>query len=1152
MKQTFTKLIAIGLCITLFAGMTSTSSHAMVKQPSVPIIEKNDTQQNTTYKNNEVIVGLKPGVSAKKLQTKDLKAIHSAIGDSKTGLVQLYRSDSRSTPQLLQTLQKNPNVVYAEPNYLTRSCKKSSSISSEKRTTSTLSSSVSGLSKSGENATRVWDDFPSQTGTKKTRVIALLDSGIDLNNEVLKQCLWTNPYPGILPGEHGYNIASDNCNIQDDEGEGTAHAQLIQTIASNQTSGIAHTPNIQFLPLKIYDDFEGGDEYTLLKALDYLSHAKKLGVDVIAAYFACELSSPSKALEEALNKLGKQGILSVIPTGTDFYFQFCLRSVTENTSDTFISHPAFFHSPYVIQAVPANEQGERLSQSYSDSDATNFAAPAGPFLLPTIEPCYQPQLVHSEDVIPDDQSADQSQEQNTTRSPAEDVTYFYRTFDQEEPFTYTMDAGGVVSSDKEILGYPSKITVFSASRIHNKNVQISVHHSKDEAFGNTGSSLKIEIDNMNEKNVALIAIPYLLPANQKKKSDVSLMLQLNNSQGSNWSAMDDYIFEDVDSDSLKDMLKQTTFSCTDDEAIRYMDSFYGKSEWEPAHFNISQNTEDFPQKRYLLLKLYGSKSGKRTIYLDNLGITKGLDEKEADFFDRADYFCDEQTAAAYTTAALALFAQAYPNADATKLRNLLRTSVKQTERLKAQTTSGGILDLNKSSTPVPVVDQTTYDTKGNLHIKGCGFLKGQTTVTINGKNISPSTVKENELILPAASYQNQTVSLTVTTPYGSNERQRYLTSGKSYPTIGNNAVWTGYTSINNLVDSKLLEDLSTKTDLYYDLTPDNSLLSQMLQTSDAPATDGTYFYFYNTINDSIDQIKISRNKKNSTVTGFSLKQHYMIIENTAEEEEDFDDDDEEEDIALNVDSNKTVDSDLIYIKKKLYFIMDEKEAHSVFHQRSLYALDLTKPAALPKKVIDMPSALKNTVDLTLANYNGTLYLLGGYDYTKKSLSKTVYCLNQNKKKTTWKKSVSLPEGRAKGCAVSIGKRLYYTLGVTKKGGSCPATLVFDGKKWKKLGSALSNVAVKSEKQYGSKTMDWYTGHVSAYQKQLVFSGLAVKTLGDTFTQSTANGKYKKINYNGQTDGTTHSFLGTVLGNDLVGFYSDGFHLYNSYVPLNEK
>lgn len=134
--------------------------------------------------------------------------------------------------------------------------------------------------------------------TGKGVVVAVIDTGLDLKNEVLTH--------SIHPAS--WNFVANNANIQDDNGHGTAIASIITSRPNenNPNALVGGAFDAQLMVLKAMDASGRGTNANLVKAID---HALEFGADVI------NLSLNSGTLDTAtLKVLERAADLGVIVT----------------------------------------------------------------------------------------------------------------------------------------------------------------------------------------------------------------------------------------------------------------------------------------------------------------------------------------------------------------------------------------------------------------------------------------------------------------------------------------------------------------------------------------------------------------------------------------------------------------------------------------------------------------------------------------------------------------------------------------------------------------------------------------------------------------------------------------------------------------------
>ncbi|HSK63695.1 MAG TPA: S8 family serine peptidase, partial [Pyrinomonadaceae bacterium] len=118
--------------------------------------------------------------------------------------LRLVRVAPDQTLEAVAALRRQPDVLYAEPNYLLRAA-------ATPNDTHFIANRQWGLAKIG--MTTAWD---TTTGSPDV-VVAVIDEGIDFSHPDLAGNIWTNPSPGSIPNitgdVNGYNFNANNSTI---------------------------------------------------------------------------------------------------------------------------------------------------------------------------------------------------------------------------------------------------------------------------------------------------------------------------------------------------------------------------------------------------------------------------------------------------------------------------------------------------------------------------------------------------------------------------------------------------------------------------------------------------------------------------------------------------------------------------------------------------------------------------------------------------------------------------------------------------------------------------------------------------------------------------------------------------------------------------
>lgn len=294
--------------------------------------------------------------------------------------LKLVRSDTLSTAELIDELQKLDSVAFAEPNY----------IYNVSEGTKDLTSMQWAYDKNGDFGMAIdgWNQYktdgtPDPAVDTSGTVVAVLDTGVDYDHEDLKSVMWTadSSLQAIIGGgQYGYNAVTVNSNGQpydsadpmDDHSHGTHCAGIIAASWNNMGVSGA-TSGTQIMAVKAANDkgnFASSDSF---KGYAYIQRAVENGVPITAINNSWSGDANGKALDRAITVLGDMGVVSVFATGNE-------SSDCDNTSKT---ASTLRDNPYVIAVNATDINGNMADFSNYGATTTDVAAP-GVDILSTI------------------------------------------------------------------------------------------------------------------------------------------------------------------------------------------------------------------------------------------------------------------------------------------------------------------------------------------------------------------------------------------------------------------------------------------------------------------------------------------------------------------------------------------------------------------------------------------------------------------------------------------------------------------------------------------------------------------------------------------------------------------------------------------------
>ncbi|MDG0817776.1 S8 family peptidase [Bdellovibrio svalbardensis] len=232
-----------------------------------------------------------------------------------------------------------------------------------------------GLKKS--DAARAW----SITKGSKEILVAIIDTGIDVNHEDLADNLWKNPGEtgkdaqgrdkasngvdddnnGFIDDVHGWNFVSNNPKLDDNHGHGTHIAGIVGAEAGNGKGIIGISPQVSLMILKYYDPKVPSAD-NLKNTVASIKYAVKMGANIIN--YSGGGTEFSQEEHDAVAEAEKKGILFVAAAGNE-----------RSNSDQHHYYPADYKLRNIISVTAIDPATQVLSSSNYGVDTVDIAAP---------------------------------------------------------------------------------------------------------------------------------------------------------------------------------------------------------------------------------------------------------------------------------------------------------------------------------------------------------------------------------------------------------------------------------------------------------------------------------------------------------------------------------------------------------------------------------------------------------------------------------------------------------------------------------------------------------------------------------------------------------------------------------------------------------
>jgi subtilisin family serine protease len=346
---------------------------------------------------NELLVQFNPGVSQSE-QANLLTAVH---GQSAEALLKLPNGaaapDSVQRVELapnmplekaIEILSKNPNVKYAEPNWIHQT----SEISNDPyyTTSSRLWGMYSDDSPSSVGPSGTTNQYGSQAEEawnagyigSRSVVVGIIDEGFQTTHPDLINNTWVNPFEtvdgidndgnGFVDDIHGWDFFNNDNSVYD--GTGDDHGTHVAgTIGGQGGNGIG-VAGVNWQTTMISAKFlgpSGGYTSGAVQALNYLTNLKTLhGINIVATNNSWGGGGYSQALLDAITSAANAGILFIAAAGN-----------ANANNDSTASYPSTYNTTAgagydaVISVAAIDSAGNKASFSSYGATSVDIGAP---------------------------------------------------------------------------------------------------------------------------------------------------------------------------------------------------------------------------------------------------------------------------------------------------------------------------------------------------------------------------------------------------------------------------------------------------------------------------------------------------------------------------------------------------------------------------------------------------------------------------------------------------------------------------------------------------------------------------------------------------------------------------------------------------------
>ena len=287
------------------------------------------------------------------------------------------RSRRLGTRAMIQTLRDNPDVEFAEPNYVIRVDATPNDPSFGAlwglRNIGQIVNGSAGTAGADISAPQAWE----VTTGSPANVVGVIDTGVDYRHPDLAANMWSAPHAfsvvvgGVVincaAGSHGFNAITNTCDPMDDHYHGTHVAGTIGAVGNNGVGITGVSWVTSMMGLKFLSSSGSGSTANAIKAIEFAIQAKAaLGTaaDVRILSNSWGGGGYSQALKNQIDAAAAAEMLFVAAAGNSGL-----------NTDTNPHYPSSYTSTNVIGVAATTNRDQRASFSNYGYNSVDLGAP---------------------------------------------------------------------------------------------------------------------------------------------------------------------------------------------------------------------------------------------------------------------------------------------------------------------------------------------------------------------------------------------------------------------------------------------------------------------------------------------------------------------------------------------------------------------------------------------------------------------------------------------------------------------------------------------------------------------------------------------------------------------------------------------------------
>jgi subtilisin family serine protease len=251
-----------------------------------------------------------------------------------------------SVSEAVARYQANPNVLYAEPDYVVQSTVMPTDPEWK------LQWDMVKIA-----APAAWDAGADASSV----VVAIIDTGIDFSHPDLQANLWAGS-----DGSHGFTCTKGRCanGGSDDHGHGTHVAGTIGAVGNNGIGMAGLNWNVQLMSVKFLDAAGSGYISDAVLAVDLVTSLKKQGTNIRVTSNSWGSGEYSQALKDAMARGVSAGVLHV-----------CAAGNSNANADSSPMYPGAFDNRGIVSVLATDQNDAGASFTNYGIGSVDLAAP---------------------------------------------------------------------------------------------------------------------------------------------------------------------------------------------------------------------------------------------------------------------------------------------------------------------------------------------------------------------------------------------------------------------------------------------------------------------------------------------------------------------------------------------------------------------------------------------------------------------------------------------------------------------------------------------------------------------------------------------------------------------------------------------------------